>query len=68
MVGLGHSNATVLVGNESVILVDALDTDARGSCLRAMIGMDRQAGETIIYTTVIPIIGVLAPSPIRSKR
>jgi alkyl sulfatase BDS1-like metallo-beta-lactamase superfamily hydrolase len=51
VVGLGHSNATVFIGNESVILVDALDSDARGARLRAMIAewTDKPV-KTIIYT------------------
>lgn len=51
VVGLGHSNATFFIGNESVILVDALDTDARGTRLRALIAdwTDKPV-RTIIYT------------------
>ena len=37
VMGYGHSNASFIIANGSVILVDPLDTDARGAKLAAII-------------------------------
>lgn len=51
IVGLGHSNVTIAIGNTSVLLVDALDSDARGLRLKQLIKQwtDKPV-KTIIYT------------------
>lgn len=51
VMGYGHSNAGFIIGNESVILIDTLDTDARGAKLREIIRerTDKPV-RTIIYT------------------
>jgi len=51
VMGYGHSNAGFVIGNESVILVDTLDTDVRGAKLREIIRekTDKPV-RTIIYT------------------
>ena len=51
VMGYGHSNASFIIANESVILVDALDTDARGAKLASIIAekTDKPV-KTIIYT------------------
>lgn len=51
IVGLGHSNAIAIEGDTSLILVDCLDSDKRGTRLRAL--LEEQTGKqvkTIIYT------------------
>ena len=49
--GYGHSNATFVIANESVILIDTLDSDVRGARLLELI-QDRTTKpvRTIIYT------------------
>ena len=51
IVGLGHSNVTIAIGDTSVLLVDALDSDARGLRLKQLIKQwtDKPV-KTIIYT------------------
>jgi alkyl sulfatase BDS1-like metallo-beta-lactamase superfamily hydrolase len=51
VMGYGHSNAGFIIGNESVILVDTLDTDVRGARLANLIAerTDKPV-KTIIYT------------------
>ncbi|HWV23765.1 MAG TPA: alkyl/aryl-sulfatase [Thermomicrobiales bacterium] len=51
VMGYGHSNASFIIGNESVILIDTLDTDARGEKLAHIIAnkTDKPV-KTIIYT------------------
>lgn len=49
--GLGSSNASVLIGDASVILVDAPDTDAQGVRLRAMIAEWTSKPVTAIIST-----------------
>lgn len=51
VMGYGHSNAGFIIGNESVILIDTLDTDARGANLLAIIRekTDKPV-RTIVYT------------------
>ena len=51
VMGHGHSNASFIIGNTSVILIDALDTDARGARLAEIIaGYTDKPVKTIIYT------------------
>ena len=48
---LGHSNAVFIEGEDSVILIDALDTAERGEKLRSIIREHtRKPVSTIIYT------------------
>ena len=51
VMGYGHSNAGFIIGNESVILVDTLDTDVRGARLASLIAekTDKPV-KTILYT------------------
>lgn len=51
VMGYGHSNASFIIANESVIVIDTLDTDARGANLAAIIAekTDKPV-KTIIYT------------------
>ena len=49
--GWGHSNATAIIGETSVILVDTLDSDERAKRLRAELAtITDKAVRTIIYT------------------
>ena len=49
--GFGHSNATVLIGNTSCILIDTLDSDVRGAQLKEIIAeLTDKPVKTIIYT------------------
>jgi len=49
--GYGHSNATLIMGNHSCILVDALDSDITGQALRQEIdNLTDKPVKTIIYT------------------
>ena len=49
--GFGHSNATVLIGNTSYILIDTLDSDVRGAQLKEIIAeLTDKPVKTIIYT------------------
>ncbi len=49
--GWGHSNATVIIGETSVILVDTLDSDERAKRLRAELAtITDKPVRTIIYT------------------
>lgn len=51
IIGLDHSNVTVVIGNSSVLLVDALDSDMRGERLKEMIKKwTPYEVKTIIYT------------------
>lgn len=51
VVGLGHSNAIVIEGKNSLILVDTLDSDARSARMMAEIRKwTDKSVETIIYT------------------
>lgn len=51
VMGYGHSNASFIIANESVILIDTLDTDVRGGKLAGVIAekTDKPV-KTIIYT------------------
>lgn len=51
VMGYGHSNAGFIVGDDSVVLIDTLDTDARGAKLREIIRerTDKPV-RTIVYT------------------
>ena len=51
VMGYGHSNASFIIANESVILVDTLDTDARAAKLASVIAekTDKPV-KTILYT------------------
>ena len=51
VLGYGHSNASFIIGDQSVILIDALDTDVRGAKLAGLIAerTDKPV-KTIIYT------------------
>ena len=51
VMGYGHSNASFIIANQSVILIDTLDTDARGAKLAGIIAekTDKPV-KTIIYT------------------
>lgn len=50
-VGYGHSNATLIVGDEACILIDALDSDTSGERLRHAIGaVTDKPVRTLIYT------------------
>ncbi|MDQ3692355.1 MAG: alkyl/aryl-sulfatase [Chloroflexota bacterium] len=51
VMGYGHSNASFIVANRSVILIDTLDTDVRGAKLARLIA-DKTAKpvKTILYT------------------
>lgn len=50
-VGFGHSNATLLIGDTSCILIDALDSDTRGAKLKEAIAeLTEKPVKTIIYT------------------
>lgn len=51
VMGYGHSNAGFIIANESVILIDTLDTDVRGEKLARVIAekTDKPV-KTIIYT------------------
>ena len=50
-VGYGHSNATLLIGDTSCILIDVLDSDVRGEQLKAAIAeLTDKPVKTIIYT------------------
>lgn len=50
-VGYGHSNCTVIEGESSLILIDALESDARAKRLRAMLETQtRKPVRTIIFT------------------
>lgn len=55
VVGYGHSNATFIIGSDSVILVDTLDSDVRGVALKKLIATytDKPV-KTIIYTHIHP--------------
>ena len=49
--GFGHSNATLLIGDTSCILVDVLDSDVRGETLKQAIAqITDKPVKTIIYT------------------
>ena len=49
--GWGHSNATAIIGETSVILVDTLDSDERAKRLRAeLVTITDKPVRTIIYT------------------
>ena len=49
--GWGHSNATAIIGETSVILVDTLDSDERAKRLRAeLVTITNKPVRTIIYT------------------
>ena len=49
--GFGHSNATLLIGDTSCILVDVLDSDVRGEALKQAIAqITDKPVKTIIYT------------------
>ena len=49
--GWGHSNATAIIGETSVILVDMLDSDERAKRLRAeLVTITNKPVRTIIYT------------------
>ena len=49
--GFGHSNATLLIGDTSCILVDVLDSDVRGERLKQAIAqITDKPVKTIIYT------------------
>lgn len=49
--GWGHSNATAIIGDTSIILVDTLDSDARGERLKAELkNIADKPVRTIIYT------------------
>lgn len=51
VMGYGHSNAGFIIGDESVILIDTLDTDVRGTALRGLIaGITNKPVKTIIFT------------------
>lgn len=50
-VGWGHSNSVIIIGDDSCILIDTLDTDARARRLREEIGrLTDKPVKTIIYT------------------
>lgn len=51
VMGYGHSNASFIIGNESVILIDTLDTDVRAEKLASIIAekTDKPV-KTIIFT------------------
>jgi alkyl sulfatase BDS1-like metallo-beta-lactamase superfamily hydrolase len=51
VMGYGHSNAGFIIADESVILIDSLDTDARGATLATIIAekTDKPV-RTIVYT------------------
>ncbi|CAN5459098.1 alkyl/aryl-sulfatase [soil metagenome] len=51
VMGYGHSNASFIIGNESVILIDTLDTDVRAAKLASIIAekTDKPV-KTIIFT------------------
>ena len=49
--GFGHSNATLLIGDTSCILIDVLDSDVRGETLKQAIAqITDKPVKTIIYT------------------
>ena len=51
VMGYGHSNASFIVANESVILVDTLDTDVRAAKLSGIIAEETDKPvRTILYT------------------
>lgn len=51
VMGYGHSNASFIVANESVILVDTLDTDVRAKTLASIItATTDKPVKTILYT------------------
>ncbi|TGE31361.1 alkyl/aryl-sulfatase [Desulfosporosinus sp. Sb-LF] len=51
VMGYGHSNASFIIGETSVILIDTLDTDYRGEALKAIIARHTDKPvKTIIYT------------------
>ena len=51
--GFGHSNATLLIGDTSCILVDVLDSDVRGETLKQAIAqITDKPVKTIIYTDI----------------
>jgi alkyl sulfatase BDS1-like metallo-beta-lactamase superfamily hydrolase len=51
VMGYGHSNASFIIANESVILVDTLDSDARAAKLASVIAeKSDKPVKTIIYT------------------
>lgn len=51
VMGYGHSNASFIIGNESVILIDTLDSDVRGARLARLIAaMTDKPVKTILYT------------------
>jgi alkyl sulfatase BDS1-like metallo-beta-lactamase superfamily hydrolase len=51
VMGYGHSNASFIVANESVILVDTLDTDVRAAKLAGIIAEETDKPvKTILYT------------------
>lgn len=51
VLGHGHSNATFIIGDTSVVLIDTLDTGVRGARLKALIaGQTAKPVRTIIYT------------------
>jgi alkyl sulfatase BDS1-like metallo-beta-lactamase superfamily hydrolase len=51
VMGYGHSNASFIVANESVILVDTLDTDVRAAKLAGIIAEETDKPvRTILYT------------------
>lgn len=51
VMGFGHSNASFIIGETSVILIDTLDSDSRAESLKAIIaGYTDKPVKTIIYT------------------
>lgn len=51
VVGLGHSNATIIIANTSVILIDTLDSDVRSlKLLNEIQKLTTKPVKTIIYT------------------
>lgn len=51
VMGYGHSNASFIIGENSVILIDTLDTDFRAETLKSLItGYTDKPVKTIIYT------------------
>ncbi|GAB6181409.1 alkyl/aryl-sulfatase [Desulfotomaculum defluvii] len=51
VMGYGHSNASFIIGETSVILIDTLDTDYRAEALKSIIaGHTNKPVKTIIYT------------------
>jgi alkyl sulfatase BDS1-like metallo-beta-lactamase superfamily hydrolase len=51
VMGYGHSNATFIIGDTSVVLIDTLDSDERGHSLKALIATHTDKPvKTIVYT------------------